>query len=88
MMKKGATIYWASNAIVYETIPDTRANIKWLLIRIYREASTFTYILKIEKEYIRIMKKILVSLIYIIAGIGAIILLILPIKKDIGGYLH
>ena len=88
MMKKGATLYWSANAIVYETIPDTRANIKWLLIRIYREARTFTYILKLEKEYLRIMKKILVSLVYIIAGSGAIILLILPIKKDIGEYLH
>ena len=27
MIKKGATVYWASNAIVWETVPDSRANI-------------------------------------------------------------
>jgi len=87
MINKGATVYWAAKAIVYEPVPESRANIKWLLKRIYREATTYTYILKLEKEYLRLMKKILVSLIYIITGIGAIILLILPIKKRYWGIL-
>lgn len=85
MMKKGATIYWAANAIVYETIPESRANIKWLIKRINRGASTYMYVLKLEKKYLQILKKILVSLIYVIVGICATIILILPIKKKYWG---
>lgn len=85
MMKKGATIYWAANAIVYETIPESRANIKWLIKRINRGASTYMYVLKLEKKYLQILKKILISLIYIITGICATIILIFPIKKKYWG---
>ena len=87
ILKKGAKIFWAADALVYETIPESRANIKWLIKRIYRGASAFTYILKLEKEYLKLIKKILVSLIYIISGIGALILMILPIKKRYWGIL-
>src|SRR5665647_3191 len=46
LLKKGARFFWASNAIAYETIPQSRANINWLIKRIYRGASGFTYNLK------------------------------------------
>lgn len=85
LLKKGARIVWAVNAIAYETIPETRANIKWLMKRIYRCSNGYTYILKLEKEYLKIIKKILVSFIYIIAGFFSILLLIIPIKKRYWG---
>lgn len=87
MMKKGATIYWAANAIVYETIPESRANIKWLAKRIYKGASTYTFILRLEKEYLQIIKKIFISIIYLTAGICALIIIIGPIKKKYWGIL-
>ena len=43
MIKKGASIYWASEAIVYETVPEDRANLKWLIKRYYSGANTYTY---------------------------------------------
>ena len=86
-LKKGAKIFWAANAIVYETIPESRANIKWLIKRVYRGASGFTYMLKLEKEYLKLIKRIPVSLIYSISGICALILLMLPIKKKYWGIL-
>lgn len=85
LLKKGARIVWAANAIAYETIPETRANIKWLLKRIYRGSSTYTYVLKLEKEYFKIAKKLLVSIIYIIAGFCSIFLFIIPIQQRYWG---
>jgi succinoglycan biosynthesis protein ExoM len=87
LLKKGAKIFWSANALAYETIPQTRANIRWLIKRIYRNASAYTYVLKIEKEYLKLIKKILISLIYIITGISAIILIIFPIKRKYWGIL-
>ncbi len=87
LLKKGAKFFWSANAIVYETIPESRANISWLIKRIYRGASTFTYVLKLEKEYFKIFKKILISLIYIIGGIFALIILPIPVKKRYRGIL-
>lgn len=85
IVKKGAKIFWAEHAIVYETIPASRANLKWMLKRIYRGASTYTFVLKLEKEYIRLFIKIAVSIIYIFVGLCGIIMIILPIKKRYWG---
>ena len=85
MAKKGATIYWAANAVTYEIIPDARANVRWFLRRKYRGANMFMYILVLEKSYFNIIKKIGVSFAYIIAGIPALLLLISPIKKKYWG---
>jgi glycosyltransferase involved in cell wall biosynthesis len=87
IFKKNAKIFWAASATVYEPIPETRANIKWLLKRTYRNAGTYSYILRLENSYLKILRKIIVSLIYIISGIGAIIFLILPIRKRFWGIL-
>jgi succinoglycan biosynthesis protein ExoM len=87
LLKKGATIYWSAKAIIYETIPEKRANIKWLIIRSYRVASTYSYLLKFEKHYLKLLKKIMVSFIYIIFGFCALVLLIIPIKMKYWGIL-
>ena len=81
LMKNGATIYWSAKAIVYETIPEYRATVKWLFMRSYRGASTYTYLLKLEREYLKLLKKITISLVYILLGCCSVILVPLPIKK-------
>lgn len=85
LMKKGATIYWAADAIAYETIPSSRANINWLLKRKFRVANTFTYMLKLEKQYPKVLKKALVSIFYIVLGVCACVLVVLPIEKRYWG---
>ena len=87
LLKKGATIYWSAKAIVYETIPEKRANIKWLVIRNYRVASTYSYLLKLENQYLKLIKKIIVSFIYIIFGFCTLILMLIPIKMKYWGIL-
>lgn len=81
MFKKGATIYWASGAIAYETIPRSRANIKWLMKRNYNGAITYTYILKLEKKYTQLLKKIVMSFIYTIVGFFSVPVIFFPVKK-------
>jgi succinoglycan biosynthesis protein ExoM len=87
ILQKGAKICWSGNAKVYETIPESRASIKWLLKRTYRSASTFSYTLKLEKEYLLILKKIIVSIIYLIFGILASTALLFNYKKKYWGLL-
>lgn len=87
LLKKDAKIYWAAKAITYETIPDKRANLSWLLKRNYRVAGTFIYILKVEKEYFKLVKKAIISLIYIFIGFFATVLMLLPIKRRYWGIL-
>ncbi|MFS4491359.1 glycosyltransferase [Maribacter sp. 2308TA10-17] len=68
-LEKGARIFWSHDAIVYETIPEKRATLKWLMRRIYRSASTFTYILKLKKSYVMLIRKFFISILYLIFGI-------------------
>jgi cellulose synthase/poly-beta-1,6-N-acetylglucosamine synthase-like glycosyltransferase len=85
MIKKGATVFWAANAIACEPVPEERTNLKWLIRRKYRGAITFTYMLKLEKEYLRLFKKSVVSLFYIISGICALVMLPFPVIKKYWG---
>ena len=78
VLKENGTIYYAAKAIAYEYISKKRATLKWLLQRRYRGANTYIYILILEKEFIGILRKIIISLIYIILGI--VCLLLLPFK--------
>jgi glycosyltransferase involved in cell wall biosynthesis len=87
MIKKGATIYWAAKAIVCETVPDDRANLKWLFARYYNGANKFAFILKIERNNTKIAKKIIVSLIYILTGFFGLLLIPFPIRKRYWGLL-
>ncbi len=79
-MKYNARIYWSEKAIVYESIPAERSTLKWLMLRIYRSSATFTYILKIQKLKLKIVKKIIVSALYLIFGVLGLLLLPFPIK--------
>jgi succinoglycan biosynthesis protein ExoM len=88
VVKKGAKIFWAEKAIAYETIPASRASLKWLLKRIYRTAGTYCYCLRLEKKYLLLVKKTIVSVIYIAAGCLALTGLVLfNYKKKYWGVL-
>lgn len=86
-LKKGAKIFWASNAIIYETIPAKRAKLKWLIKRRYNSANTFTYILKLEKNYFGLLKKTLISLVYFLSGGLALVAIPLPFRWKYWGIL-
>jgi len=85
LVKKGAKIYWATNAVVYEAIPKNRSNISWITKRIYRTASTFSYTLMLEHQFLLLTKKILVSFVYVIGGCLALILLLTNVKRKYWG---
>ena len=94
MIKKGASIFWAAKAITYESIPTSRATLTWLMKRRYRVAGTFTYILKIEKLYVKLIKKLMISMYFIFSGIISLIIFlpftfrywgILKIAEGLGG---
>jgi succinoglycan biosynthesis protein ExoM len=87
ILKKGARISWSANAIVFERIPENRTTLEWLIKRTYRGASTYMYMLKLERSYFKIGKKIIISSIYIISGLFALILLPLPVRKKYWGIL-
>lgn len=80
LIKKGATIYWASDAIAYEFIPEERSNLQWLLNRRFRVASTFVFRLKLGNNFLPLIKKIIVSLMYITLGCIMMIIIFVPIK--------
>lgn len=86
-IKKGAKIYWAGKAIVYETIQEKRASLNWLIKRRFRTAITYTYILILEKKYLLLFKKILVNIIYLISGIFALLLVSFKFKFRYWGLL-
>lgn len=84
-IKNGAMIFWATNAAVYETIPRSRSTVQWLVKRWYRGATTYTYILKLEKEYSKLAKKIIVSFVYLAIGALGLVLLPFPVKHKYWG---
>lgn len=83
----GAKICWANNALVYETVPDARASLRWLIKRRYRGAITFTYILMLEKQYFKLIKKTAVSISYLISGMIGLALLPFDVKMKYWGVL-
>lgn len=85
MIKKGANIFWASQAIAYETIPHDRANLKWILKRRFRVASTFAYRLKLAGKQFSLIKKLIVSIGYLISGAIMIIIIPFPVKQRFWG---
>jgi succinoglycan biosynthesis protein ExoM len=85
MLRKGAKIYWAANAIAYEPVPENRTKLKWLMKRKYNGAAMFTVILKLEKNYLGLLKKVLVNVAYFITGSIALLIVPFPIKKKYWG---
>lgn len=85
MIQQGATVYWSAGAVVFETIPEKKANLNWLIKRSFNGAVTYTKVLKIEKNYLGLMKKILVNIIYLIIGCIALILIAFPFRKKYWG---
>ena len=95
-IKKGAKIYWSSKAIAYETIQKKSASLKWLIKRKFRTAITYTYILTLERNYLMLLKKILVNIIYLISGFIGLLLFpfrfkfrywgILKLAESLGGF--
>lgn len=79
-LKSGANICWANNAIAYETIPQKRAKLNWLIKRNYNGAVSFIYILKLEKIYWGLLKKTIISIGYFFTGCMALVLIPFPIK--------
>lgn len=86
-LKRGASIYWAAKAVAYENIPTKRASLNWLVKRVYRYASTYVYVLKLEKQWLAVIKKMCVSVIYMISGFFGLLLLLLPVKTKYWGLL-
>jgi succinoglycan biosynthesis protein ExoM len=76
VLKKNGSIYSASKAVVYETIPEKRATLKWLLKRRYSGANTYMFTMILEKCHKKVVKKLIVSFIYFFSG--CIFLLFLP----------
>jgi succinoglycan biosynthesis protein ExoM len=87
LMKKGARVYWAAKAVVYETIPENRATLNWLIKSHYNHALTYTYILKLEREYFLLIKKTLVSSWYFLTGSLALLAFLFPFKWKYWGIL-
>ncbi|MRI02602.1 glycosyltransferase [Kriegella sp. EG-1] len=86
-MKKKAKNYWSKKAIVYETIPNSRANLSWLIKRTFRSASTYTYMLKLQNNFQQLIKKVAVSLFYLLTGIVALPFTLIPFKNRFWGIL-
>jgi len=75
VLKEHGTINYASKAVVYEYISEKRSSLKWLLQRRFNGANTYTYIMILEKDYIQVLKKIIISLIYLLVGLVCLVLL-------------
>jgi len=84
---RGAKILFAEKAIVYETIPKERTTLKWLLTRRFRGATTYSYCHIIQKNYKVLLKKLLVSILYIIIGVLTLPLILIPFSYQYWGLL-
>lgn len=96
MAQKGASIFWAAQAVVFEAIPEHRIKVQWFIRRYYRGAATFIYMLKLEGNYLLVFKKITVSAFYIFIGCVSSVFLLIPagikywgilkVSEGIGGF--
>ena len=78
VLKKNGIIRWAANAIAYETIPEKRTTLKWLLKRKYNGANTYMSTMILEKCHKKIFIKLIVS--FINLPLGFFCLIGLPFK--------
>jgi len=87
MIQKGASIFWAANAIAYENVPDNRATIKWISKRFYNGANKYAFILRLEKNLSKRIKKLFVSFFYLFVGAIASVMALFPFRKRYWGIL-
>lgn len=78
VIKKKGVICWAEDAVAYETIPEGRATLKWLLRRRYSGANTYMFTMILEKRPKMVIKKLVVS--FINFPLGFFCLIGLPFK--------
>lgn len=78
VLRQGGIIRWAANAVAYETIPEKRTTLKWLLKRRYNGANTYMFTMMLEKCHKKIIKKLVVS--FINFPLGFFCLIGLPFK--------
>ena len=88
MVKKGAAIYWASKAVAYETIPPQRTTLSWLIRRKYNGASTYIFVLKLERGFVKLSKKAITDIIYLLIGVIALLVTPFPFKHKYWGILR
>lgn len=80
--KKGGKIVWADSAVVYEQIPSSRANDKWLLKRAYRFGNTLALKdLKTDPSVLKIFERLFKGVGYILSGILKLIVTF-PLGKE------
>jgi succinoglycan biosynthesis protein ExoM len=73
--KKGFKIIWADSAIIYEFVPSSRINLRWLMQRSYRGGLYFTFIqLQINPGKKLILIRVFKGGIRIIYGISVMII--------------
>ncbi|MGJ8735329.1 glycosyltransferase [Zobellia laminariae] len=80
-IKNNAKIFFSANAIAYEYFPKSRANINWLFKRYFRGGNTYTYILILEKNYLSLLRKILVNIFSLILGMIILVSVLFPFKN-------
>lgn len=87
MVANGASIFWAPDALVYETVPANKSNIGWLIRRKFNGGANYIYMLKLDKLHNKQLKKFMVSIVYIFLGFLGLILLLFPAKFKYWGIL-
>jgi succinoglycan biosynthesis protein ExoM len=73
--KKGFKIIWANDAIVYEFVPPSRINLRWLMQRSYRGGLYFTFVqLRINPGKKLVLVRVCKGILRILFGISVMIL--------------
>lgn len=82
LFKKGNTIIWCDEAIVYEFIINKRQTLPWMIQRSYRGGNNYSLQLKIlNSGSLAILRRVIISFLHIIEGVLYLPLIFFPIKK-------
>ncbi len=70
LIQKGATCYWADNALVYEYNSPSRLKVSWILLRSLRIGWTLTTVEKyLNKSFYNFLQRFIKSIFHILKGI-------------------